>query len=296
MNFERQYAQALKTLIQTGVKCENRTGIDTIKLPIFTFHAPNVLFDLPILKGKKIYPKMSLKEICWMMSGNTDVSWLNERGVNYWNAWTDDKGTIGKSYGHQFRNFNGFDNLHNLLIDLINNPMSRRLILNLWNPNDLKEMTLPPCVYDYQLDCTELKTNDSKQTYKVNLLVTQRSSDAFLGVPYDMCGDVWFLVILCLVASYLSNKLFIPVDVFHTCKNFHLYINHLEQAKQYLANVEENKNGIIDKKKSLIIDNVFNFYSIDNYLKMIDDLKYSNFTIKQDFNDEYGVIKADVAI
>jgi thymidylate synthase len=308
MNFEYQYKNSLIDLINTGEKTSNRTGINTLTGQQ-AFKVENVSENFPMLKGKKVFPKLALKELFWMLNGRSDLRWLEDRGVNYWKEWGNEHGTIGKSYGYQFRNFNNIDNLLILLTDLINNSESRRLILNIWNPSDLKEMVLPPCVFNYQFSLIEeIPANYEKvKIYNVDIHVTQRSGDAFLGVPYDIMFSSWFLIVICDLLNHLlaPEKLFISRNVYHTINIYHLYLNHYEQAIQYINNVNENKNNVIDgivKIKTGIetplIINPLNYLDIylKEYLNIVDNEKYKCFKIIKNFEDVYDKIDAQVAI
>ena len=147
---EKEYSNVVRNICNVGQEKNDRTGVGTIGIHHAYFNIHNPVVNFPILKGKKVYPKMSLKEVIWMLSGNDNVKWLQERGVNYWNEWADENGSIGRSYGTQFRDFNGVDQLVDALDLLVNNPMSRRNIITLWNPKDLNKTKLPPCVFLYQ--------------------------------------------------------------------------------------------------------------------------------------------------
>ena len=240
-NFEYQYADALKNCIENGVYSPNRTGIATYAIQHQYLFLEDVQNNFPNVKGKKVYPKMALKELMWMLNGRTDTKWLEERGVNYWNPWANNEGTIGKSYGYQFRNFNGVDIFANAILTLSRNPESRRNIINLWNHKDIDEMTLPPCFYDFHFECiphsTELIEGENFQNYFVDLHVKQRSADSFIGTPYDMMFISWFLFVMCEFGNYFGNKnlfSFKPRNIHYTMDNFHIYENHLPAVAEYL--------------------------------------------------------------
>lgn len=295
LNFEYQYALGLEQLMKYGVRTENRTGIDTLVKQHQYFYLKDIEFNFPMLKGKKLFPKLNLKELIWQLHGFTDVKWLQARGVNYWNNWQDTNGTIGKSYGYQMRNFNGIDQLENLITNLITNPISRRKIICLWNPADLEEMTLEPCVFLFQFNCIP----NGKNQYYVDLHVTQRSGDSFLGVPYDIMFDAWFLKTICTFTNgclkNIEKTIFIPRDVHHTINDFHLYVNHIDQAKEYLSNTWENKFDVINQKVSISLKSE-SFTTIDAFLDYCDICDYQNYKVNKFYQDQYDTIKAKVAI
>ncbi len=302
-NFEYQYSDAIRKNLRYGVKSKNRTGIDTIVTQHQYFLLENVQMNFPILKGKKINHRLGLIETFWFMNGFTDVKWLEDRGVNYWKEWANKEGTIGKSYGYQFRNFNGIDNFKVLLNQIKTNPESRRLILNLWNASEIDQMTLPPCVMNYRFACTPVSYGRTDK-YFIDLHVLGRSEDSFLGLPYDFVNAAYFLNIV----AYFSEKTcypkvsYVPRNVHYVCEDFHLYENHIEQALQYLHNVDENKNNVIQQTAELKIqyrclsDNKSIGKELDRFLKLCDENKYSDFVIKKNYEDQYGMIKAPIAV
>ena len=320
MTLEEQYYNSLKNLSINGTLQKNRTGIDTYKVSHQYFFIDDVLNNFPELKCKKLFPKLALKELFWMLSGKTDIKWLNDRGVNYWNEWANKDGTIGKSYGYQFRSqkyvkafesedifIPELDPLLELIDNIIKNPISRRLILNLWNHKDIAEMSLPPCVYDYHFDNIEIEKNK----FKMNLHVTQRSADSFLGVPYDFMFVGFFLSSVVWLVNKLNNDVnfeknqFIVGDIHYTCHDYHLYSNHVDQLTEYCRRFEEDKllnnSQIINGKTILKIFGDNNEFvkckSLDDFINYSDKEKYSNFEIIRNWdNNKYGKIIAPLAI
>jgi thymidylate synthase len=311
--FEEQYAQLLLDTLTNGVLTKNRTGVDTFVTPMANMHFKNISTNFPIIKGKKVYPKLALKELMWMLNGRTDIKWLKDRKVNYWDAWEKSDGTIGPSYGKQFRSFNGDDSFKSLISEIVKSPTSRRAIINLWNHSDLKQMSLPPCFVLFKFFIRPVE--DSSNNYKISLHVFQRSTDTFLGLPYDMMFMGWLLNIVCKLSNQVSEILnkhyniknqyfFTPEDIFYNCSDFHIYKNHVEQVEQYISNVKENKINIIRSKAICQIPE-FSFDSeetsffsfIDYWLKKSDESNYDSFKIKKEVPfDVYGEIKAQIAI
>ena len=237
-NFEAAYADSFRRINEKGVLSHNRTGIDTKAVQHQYFYLPSVNNNFPILRGKKVYPKMALKELLWMMMGRTDVQWLHDHKVTYWDEWVLEDGTIGRAYGYQYRNFNGVDQLQELIKSMAFNPTSRRHILSLWNCNDLDKMALPPCLYDYHFSCVPIDEFE----YRIDMHARARSNDSFLGVPYDFMFCAWFVNLL---AIYLNNfagskNTYTVGDIHYTADDYHMYVNHEEAVKQYLANVDED--------------------------------------------------------
>ena len=305
VNFERQYASAISDFVHANdnnnpdiTRQSNRTGIDTLVRQHMFLQANDVQNQFPLLRGKKMYPYMGLKELLWMLGGRTDVKWLNDRGVTYWDEWVLDDGTIGKSYGYQFRNFNGVDQIKLIIDRLLHDTMSRRIILSLWNPVDLKEMSLEPCQYDFHFTCEPVIGENNK--YIVHLHAHMRSTDSFLGLPYDIIFDSFFLSIICNYCTNCKdnkegdNKEYIVGNIYMTCDNFHLYTNHIE-------NNNNNIEGIIDSNSHIILNNNDTIWNnFDTYLNaLIDDSankKRELLKVIKDSPDIYGPIKADIAI
>ena len=307
-NFERQYADSLHNLLTKGKRKHNRTGIDTLVIQHQYFYVHQSSLDFPVLKGKKVYPKMALKEMMWMLNGKDNVNWLKERGVNYWDNWADEKGSIGKSYGYQFRHFvndtkHGRCDQTTLLIkEMLANPDSRRLILNLWNVQELDEMRLPPCVYNYQFAINKIGVNK----FEIDLHVLSRSEDSFLGMPYDIIGASWLLEIFATFLSIETGFHYNAGDIHYTANDYHIYENHISQAYEYITNVNKNKCKVIDGianikiKPNIHKDLISNFKTVDERFNAIleswDSLKYIDFKVEMNYQEIYGKIEAKVAV
>ena len=312
VNFERQYASAISDFVHANdtnntdiTRQSNRTGIDTLVRQHMFLQANDVQNQFPLLRGKKMYPYMGLKELLWMLGGRTDVKWLNDRGVTYWDEWVLDDGTIGKSYGYQFRNFNGVDQIKLIIDRLLHDTMSRRIILSLWNPVDLKDMSLEPCQYDFHFTCEPVIGENNK--YIVYLHAHMRSTDSFIGLPYDIIFDSFFLSIICNYCTNCKdnkegdNKEYIVGNVYMTCDNFHLYTNHIDAAKQYIENTNNNIDGIIDSNTHIVLNNNNNIWGdFDTYLNALiddsDNKKRELLKVVKKSPDIYGPIKAEIAI
>lgn len=288
--FEYQYKNSLSRILLEGIEVENRTGINTISVQHQHFILENVVNNFPRIRGKKVFPRMALTELCWMLLGRTDIKWLQDHGVNYWNEWAREDGTIGRSYGKQFRDFNGIDQIDELIFGMINNPLSRRHIVNLWNANELFDMSLPPCFYDFHFGCIP-----DNENYLVDLHVRSRSEDSFIGQPYDFMFVSLFLIVITNFLNTKSDVKYIPRNVHYTADDYHLYINHKDALEQYKTNVTENKNSIIDTQTKVTIkeSKIFDF---DQYITTIAENKTLIVFDTKDVNFEYPQIKADVAI
>jgi thymidylate synthase len=220
---ERQYLALLADILQTGVKREDRTGVGT--LGVF---GRQMRFDLskgfPLLTTKKLHRKSIILELLWFLRGDTNVRWLQDRGVSIWNEWADDDGELGPVYGKQWRSWAApdgrvIDQIANVVQSLKTNPASRRHIVSAWNPADVDDMALPPCHCLFQFFVADGKL--SCQLY-------QRSADVFLGVPFNIAS---YALLTLMVAKVVGLE---PGEFVHTFGDAHLYLNHLDQAREQL--------------------------------------------------------------
>lgn len=284
--FEEQYVYALYNILENGTVSEDRTGTGTKRI-----QSQKITIDLnkgfPILRGKKMNFKNALVEMVWIMSGRNDLKFLKDNGVNYWDSWVKEDGTFGPIYGPQMRNFNGVDQLNNIINELIKNPDSRRLVVNLWNPVDNDEMALTCCHHDYQLS----SFIDVDGVRKLDLHVKQRSADCFLGVPYDFMLFAIYLELICWFVGIQPNKIHI------TMADFHMYLNHEEQVKQYIENYLTDNQKLITESNTpySIFENFLQDYSnFDALLQSIIDNNFEKYKVLN--YNPYPFIKAEVAV
>ena len=274
MSQENGYLNLLQELVnesETGQLVQDRTGVGTYNL----FHR-SLRFDIskgfPLLTTKKMSIKSILGELLWFISGSTNALELEEKyGCTIWREWSDEYGKLGKVYGHQWRNFGeynegyeyskGFDQLKWLINEIKTNPTSRRLYVTSANPNDR---------YDQALDCCHNYFQVVIKTGKLNLYFQMRSTDVFLGLPYNIASYALLAHMLALETGYEVGELvYSGVDV-------HLYSNHIEQAKEQLKREPKGFPTLIVNKKP------FFDYTLD-------DFKVVGY-------ESHPTIKADVAV
>ena len=153
-NVQEQYRGLLSSLVHGGKQKNDRTGVGTRSV-FGRILRHDMSAGFPLLTTKKIYFNHAVTELLWMLEGRSDIKYLNDNGLTYWNAdykrsgRTD--GTLGPVYGVQWRNFNGVDQIKKLIKEIKINPTSRRLVVNAWNAADLNDMALPPCHYGFQI-------------------------------------------------------------------------------------------------------------------------------------------------
>jgi thymidylate synthase len=221
---ERQYLDLLAEILATGVERGDRTG--TGALSVF---GRQMRFDLaqgfPLLTTKKLHLKSIIIELLWFLRGETNVRWLQERGVSIWNEWADADGELGPVYGKQWRSWAApdgrvIDQISQVVQAIKTNPNSRRHIVSAWNPADVEDMALPPCHCLFQFFVADGKL--SCQLY-------QRSADMFLGVPFNIASYA-LLTLMMAQATGLE-----PGEFVHTLGDAHIYLNHREQAALQLT-------------------------------------------------------------
>jgi thymidylate synthase len=224
---ERQYLDLLATVLARGAVKTDRTGTGTRSV-----FGAQMRFDLagsfPLLTTKKLHLKSIVYELLWFLSGDTNVRWLQERGVTIWDEWADENGELGPVYGYQWRHWRTpegreIDQIAQVVDSIRQKPDSRRHIVTAWNPADVDRMALPPCHALFQFYVAEGRL--SCQMY-------QRSADLFLGVPFNIAS---YALLTLMVAQVTGHA---PGEFVLTLGDAHLYLNHLEQAREQLARTE----------------------------------------------------------
>jgi len=263
----RQYLDLMETVLKTGVEKRDRTGTGT--LSIFGHQARYDLADgFPLVTTKKLFVKAIVYELLWFLRGDTNVRWLQEHGVTIWDEWADATGELGPVYGHQWRSWpnhdgGAIDQIANLVRDLKANPDSRRLIVTAWNPADVPKMALPPCHCLFQFYVANGRL--SCQLY-------QRSADIFLGVPFNIASYALLTLMLAQVTGLE------PGEFVHTLGDAHLYLNHLDQAREQLS---RKPNPLPAMRLNPAVKDIFAF-------------RYQDFTLEN--YRAHPAIKAEVAV
>ncbi len=220
----KAYLDLMRHVLEHGAKKTDRTGTGTLSV-----FGHQMRFDLserfPLVTTKKVHVKSVIHELLWFLQGSTNVRYLKENGVTIWDEWADEHGELGPVYGHQWRSWpapdgRSIDQVAEVVAQIRANPDSRRLIVSAWNVADIPRMALAPChalfqfyVCDGRLSC---------QLY-------QRSADIFLGVPFNIAS---YALLTMMVAQVTGLK---PGEFVHTFGDAHLYLNHLEQAREQLS-------------------------------------------------------------
>jgi thymidylate synthase len=218
------YLALMQRILDEGVRKSDRTGTGTLSL-----FGPQMRFDLaagfPLVTTKKVHLKSIIHELLWFLKGDTNIAYLREHGVTIWDEWADANGDLGPVYGYQWRSWPAPDGRHidqisQVVQEIRRNPDSRRLIVSAWNVADIPRMKLAPCHAFFQFYVAE---------GRLSLLLYQRSADFFLGVPFNIAS---YALLTLMVAQACGLR---PGELVHTLGDTHLYLNHLEQAREQLT-------------------------------------------------------------
>lgn len=263
----QQYEDFMRHVYENGVEKTDRTGTGTRS--VFAYQ---MRFDLnqgfPMVTTKKLHTKSIFIELLWFLRGDSNVKWLQERGVSIWDEWADHEGNLGPIYGVQWRSWptpdgEHIDQISQVVEQIKNNPDSRRLIVSAWNVGEISKMKLPPCHAFFQFYVADGKL--SCQLY-------QRSADIFLGVPFNIASYA-------LLTHMVAQQCDLGVgDFIWTGGDCHLYSNHLEQVQEQLSRQPYPYPKLVIKRKP---DSLF-------------DYEYEDFEI-QDYQ-HHPHIKAPVAV
>ena len=246
----KEYLDLCNYVLNAGEKRLDRTNTGTISC--FGYQTRyDLTKGFPLLTTKRVHFKSVALELLWFIKGETNIRPLVMDKVKIWNDWPYEKfkkstdyndetmeqfiericvdedfankyGDLGPVYGKQWRDFNGTDQLVELIDGLKNNPFSRRHILCAWNPSEIDKMALPPCHAFVQFYV-------SSDGEKLSLQLYQRSADVFLGVPFNIAS---YALLLEMVAHVCGYKAY---EMVHTFGDVHIYQNHLEQINIQLA-------------------------------------------------------------
>lgn len=219
----QQYLDLLQRVLDEGARKGDRTGTGTLSV-----FGHQMRFSLsqgfPLMTTKKLYRRAIKGELLWFLRGDTNVRWLQDHDITIWDEWADEHGDLGPVYGKQWRSWptphGDVDQLAHVIETLREDPDSRRMVVSAWNVGQLDEMALQPCHAFFQLYVADGRL--SCQMY-------QRSADIFLGVPFNIASYA-------LLTHLIAHVTGLGVgDLVHTLGDAHLYLNHIEQAREQLT-------------------------------------------------------------
>ena len=278
--WDKDYIKLCKTILKKGVEVENRTGINTIKIPSY-----HLKFDLskefPVLTTKQLYFRQAITEMLWIyQEQSNDVRWLQERNVHIWDEWEIDEDGIwratqnvmedgkfvkkdinkdfGKKYAHTIGTaygyiVNKFKMTQNLIKTIKENPKDRRMVMTLWQNDYLDTAVLPSCVWSSEWDVTD---------GRLNMWVHQRSCDVPLGLPFNVTQ---YATLLSLIAHVTGLK---PGTIDWSIKDAHIYVNQVDGIKEQIKRFDENEN--IKAPKLWINPEINDFFKFDNSIDLKD--------------------------
>jgi len=264
----KQYLDLLKDILENGVVKGDRTGTGTTSVFGRQFRH-NLANGFPLLTTKKLHFKSIANELIWFLSGNTNVAWLNQNGVTIWDEWATPEGELGPVYGKQWtawptKDGGTINQIDYVVNTLKTNPNSRRILFHGWNPEYLPDeskspvqnaedglMALPPCHLLYQFYVANGKL--SSQLYI-------RSSDSFLGLPYNIAS-------LALLTHMLAQQCdLVPYEIVISIGDLHAYANHMEQIMLQLKRVPKALPRLnILRKPDSIYGYRFEDFQIEGY-------------------------------
>jgi thymidylate synthase len=264
---ERAYLDLLAEVLEDGARKTDRTGTGTLSV-----FGRQLRFGLeerfPLLTTKKLHLKSIIYELLWFLRGDTNVRWLQERGVTIWDEWADESGNLGPVYGYQWRHWRTpdgreIDQIAQVINSLRARPDSRRHLVSAWNPADVDKMALPPCHALFQFYVANGRL--SCQMY-------QRSADLFLGVPFNIAS---YALLTLMVAQVTDLE---PGDFILTLGDAHLYLNHLEQAREQIRRTPR----------------AFPRMKLNPARRELLDFEFEDFTLES--YDPHPAIKAPIAV
>ena len=228
---DKQYQNLLQTILDFGVEKKDRTGTGTKSIFGYTIRH-NMKDGFPVLTTKKLAWKQVVSELLWFLTGQTNIAFLHKHNNHIWDGDYEKSGRtdgdLGPIYGKQWRKWDGkngrIDQIDDLVRELKTNPDSRRLMVSAWNVGELDQMVLPPCHYGFQV-----WTREENGKRYISLMWNQRSVDTFLGLPFNIAS---YALLLQIIANEVNM---IPDELIGNLGDTHLYLNHIEQAKEQIG-------------------------------------------------------------
>ncbi|MBW9205457.1 thymidylate synthase [Mumia sp. zg.B17] len=225
----RAYLDLVQRILDDGVRKDDRTGTGTLSV-----FGHQMRFDLregfPLVTTKKVHVRSVVAELLWFIAGSTNTAYLKENGVSIWDEWADEQGELGPIYGYQWRSWptpdgRHVDQLQGVVDAIVGDPDSRRHIVSAWNVSDLPDMALAPCHTMFQF---YVAPGADGGPGRLSCQLYQRSGDVFLGVPFNIAS---YALLTHMVAQVTGLEV---GDFVHTLGDAHLYVNHLDQAREQL--------------------------------------------------------------
>lgn len=284
--FDKEYLKLCEEILNCGVLVKNRTGIDSIKIPSYSFHF-DLCDEFPMLTTKQVFYKNAITEMLWIYQAQSnDVRWLQERGNHIWDEWEIDsfgnwnatqnvledgvlvKKDVSKHFGEKWAHtigtaygwiVNRYKLIDGLIDKIKNNPTDRRMIMSLWQNEFLETAVLPSCVWSSEWDVTD---------GRLNAYVHQRSSDVALGLPFNVTQ---YATLVCMLAKCTGLK---PGRLDWSIKDAHIYVNQIDGIKKQIERGKELED--LPAPELWLNPEINDFYEFDNS-KELKDIKFLNY-------------------
>ena len=284
--FDKEYLKLCEEILNCGVLVKNRTGIDSIKIPSYSFHF-DLCDEFPMLTTKQVFYKNAITEMLWIYQAQSnDVRWLQERGNHIWDEWEIDsfgnwnatqnvlengvlvKKDVSKHFGEEWAHtigtaygwiVNRYKLIDGLIDKIKNNPTDRRMIMSLWQNEFLETAVLPSCVWASEWDVTD---------GRLNAYVHQRSSDVALGLPFNVTQ---YATLVCILAKCTGLK---PGRLDWSIKDAHIYVNQIDGIKKQIERGKELED--LPAPELWLNPEINDFYEFDNS-KELKDIKFLNY-------------------
>lgn len=255
--YDYHHLSMIRHILKDGMQSDDRTGVGTRKVFGTSFKVDVSDGYLPLFRGRFIAARIAFEELMWMLRGQTDVGILQEKKIHIWDGNSSaeylktygkehiEPNTIGKGYGYQFRNFNGVDQLEDVVSGIQNNPNGRRHVISLWNPADFDDMSLHPCHFLYEFMVTGNTLNIHQHL---------RSADVILGNPTNIVFATMFLGLVAKLCKLEAGT------VWQTATDAHIYENHVQPINDLLDVIEGRETewlGIVNQKPTWKINKEF---------------------------------------
>lgn len=255
--FEEEYLSLLGKILHLGNETSSRTGQSVKKMTGASFTIPLEslslnTFVVPKMTHRPTAFRIAALETLMFLKGITDTKWLEDQGVNIWKGNTTrefldsrgmheyPEGSLGKGYSYQWRNFNGVDQISEMIERMEKDPFDRRHLFSAWNPSELDEMALPPCHLLNMYTIIE-----SSGVRFVDSSFVMRSSDVVFGLPYNIMSYAFLNFLICLELTRRTGIEHKPRALNYFAQDAHVYESQYEYARAIL---EDGLQAILDSR------------------------------------------------
>lgn len=278
-SLDTKYIETLKTILDTGTVKPDRTGTGTISLFGLEIRH-NLAEGFPLLTTKKVHFKSVVHELLFFLSGSTNIKYLKDNKVKIWDGFANEDGEIGDMYGKLWRSWDSNDQIATLIQAIKHTPNSRRLLVSAWNPTDLPDESISPIdnvnIGNPALGACHYSFQCYVDNGKLSLLFNMRSSDIFLGLPFNLASYALLTHMLAQICNLEVGELIWRGG------DCHIYLNHIDQVNKQIG---RHTRGEVYDLPSI---------ELNKDIMDIDDFTYENITL---CNYQSGSsIKGDVSV